>query len=259
MDPQALSSIMQLTAQTIPAVQGYFQSREAKDLADVEEGKRLGLETDVQNLMNNRVKLRNPYANLSVATEAAEFEAQQVDASLANTLDAMRAGGFGASGATALARKAAQAKQGIGADIQKQEQANQVKFAEGEAALQKAIDDRQTGDINFKISQLNNARQNEQDLRDEQRLARQQGVYSSATGIANSLSQNPDMLSALFGGNNGNNLGGSRGIGSGFDSSQLYNNRDKAYSDLMKADLNQMIEDDLGDLYLEEDEVPTDF
>jgi hypothetical protein len=259
MTNNAIGGIMQLTAAATPLVMGALANKDARERAKTAaiEANKYGRQ--LKQLEDNRQDIRNPYANLSVATEAAEFEAQQIDASLANTLDAMRAGGFGASGATALARKAAQAKQGIGADIQKQEQANQVKFAEGEAALQKAIDDRQTGDINFKISQLNNARQNEQDLRDEQRLARQQGVYSSATGIANSLSQNPDMLSALFGGNNGNNLGGSRGIGSGFDSSQLYNNRDKAYSDLMKADLNQMIEDDLGDLYLEEDEVPTDF
>ncbi len=201
MTNDAIGGIMQLTAAATPLVMGALANKDARERAEnaAKEANKYGRQ--LKQLEDNRQDIRNPYANLSVATEAAEFEAQQADASLANTLDTMRAGGFGASGATALARQAAQAKQGIGADIQKQEQANQVKFAEGEVALQTAIDDRQTGDINFKISQLNNARQNEQDLRDEQRLAMQQGVYSSASGIANSLSQNPDMLSGLFGGN----------------------------------------------------------
>jgi len=130
----SLGTIMSAAAQLTPAVMGYFQNQKAKELADIERGKLIDLDKDLQNLLANRQDLRNPYANLGVATQAAEFEAQQADASLANTLDTMRAGGMGASGATALAREAAKAKQGIGSDIQKQEQANQTKFAEGEAA-----------------------------------------------------------------------------------------------------------------------------
>ena len=45
----------------------------------------------------------NPFANLQVATGAAEFQAEQADISLANTLDTLRATGAGSAGATALA------------------------------------------------------------------------------------------------------------------------------------------------------------
>ena len=111
---------MQLAAAATPMVMGFIQNRKQKGIAEEFETKRLAKEEDVQKLMANRAAVRNPYSNLAVATEAAEFEAQQVDQSLANTLDAMQAGGFGAGGATALAREAAKSKQGISADIQKQ-------------------------------------------------------------------------------------------------------------------------------------------
>ena len=197
---QSIGSIMAVAAQTAPAVMGYFQNRKAKDLMEEERKKALDLDKDLQALLANRQTLRNPYANLGVATQAAEMEAQEADASLANTLDTMRAGGFGASGATALAREAAKAKQGISADIQKQEQANQTKFAEGEAALQTAIEERQIQDINRKQTELDNARLNEQALRDEAAAAAQQGVSDTITGITNVLTENPQILSGLFGG-----------------------------------------------------------
>ena len=67
----------------------------------------------------------NPYSNLRVATQAAEFQAQQTDQALANTLDTLRSGGMGARGATALAQAAAQSKQGVSASIEQQETQNQ--------------------------------------------------------------------------------------------------------------------------------------
>jgi len=51
---------------------------------------------------------------------------------LANTLDTIRATGGGAGGATALAQAALTSKQGISADIQRQEAANQKLYAQGE-------------------------------------------------------------------------------------------------------------------------------
>ena len=196
---QSIASIMTVAAQATPAVMGYFQSRKANDLMEEERKRALALDKDVQALLANRQTLRNPYANLGVATQAAEMEAQQVDASLANTLDTMRAGGFGGSGATALARKAAESKQGISADIQKQEQANQTKFAEGEKQLQDAIEERQIQDINRKQTELDNARLNEQALRDEAAMATQQGITSTVTGLTDVLTKNPEILSGLFG------------------------------------------------------------
>jgi len=80
--------------------------------------------------------LSNPYANLSVATQAAEMQAEQTDIALANTLDAVRAGGYGAGGATALAQAAARSKQGISASIEQQEVNNEKLRVQGEDRLQ---------------------------------------------------------------------------------------------------------------------------
>ena len=81
----------------------------------------------------------NPYANLGVATKAAEMQMEQTDAALANTLDTLRATGSGAGGATALAQAALQSKNAVAADIQKQEAANQRLRAQGQEQLQAQI------------------------------------------------------------------------------------------------------------------------
>lgn len=78
----------------------------------------------------------NPYASLGVATKAAEFEAEQADLSLANTLDALKETGASAGGATALAQAALRSKQGISANIEQQEAANEKLRAQGEQQMQ---------------------------------------------------------------------------------------------------------------------------
>lgn len=82
--------------------------------------------------------LTNEFANLGVATQAAEFQAEETDIALANTLDAMQASGAGAGGATALAQAALRSKRGISANIQQQEAANQKAAAQGAANVAKA-------------------------------------------------------------------------------------------------------------------------
>ena len=82
-------------------------------------------------------QLTNQYANLSVATQAAEMEIEQADISLANTLDTLRATGAGAGGATALAQAAMKSKQGVSASIEQQEAQNEKLRAQGEQELQR--------------------------------------------------------------------------------------------------------------------------
>lgn len=77
--------------------------------------------------------ISNPFANLQVATGAAEMQAEQADISLANTLDTLRSTGAGSAGATALAQAALKSKQGIAANIQQQEAQNAMARAKGEA------------------------------------------------------------------------------------------------------------------------------
>ena len=107
-------------------------------------------EAELRRLENNRQKIINPYenvtdlsdmvsnpfANLQVATKAAEMQAEEADISLANTLDTLRATGGGASSATALAQAALRSKQGISATIEQQEADNARLRAQGEAQMQ---------------------------------------------------------------------------------------------------------------------------
>jgi len=107
----------------------------------------------VTDIMNNRAdvydgsdKIRamkdlvsNPYANLGVATQAAEMQAAQTDQALANTLDTVQATGMGAGGATALAMAAAKSKQEVSASIEKQEADNQKLKAQGEQQKQQQL------------------------------------------------------------------------------------------------------------------------
>lgn len=89
-----------------------------------------GLASDLSN------QLSNPFANLGVATQAAEMKIEQADISLANTLDTLRATGAGAGGATALAQAALQSKKEVAASIETQEADNEKQRAQGEQVLQ---------------------------------------------------------------------------------------------------------------------------
>jgi hypothetical protein len=90
------------------------------------------LSSMAENLSGN---LSNPFAQLGVATGAAEIQMEQTDIALANTLDTLRATGASAGGATALAQAALQSKKGIAASIEGQEAQNEKMKAQGEANL----------------------------------------------------------------------------------------------------------------------------
>lgn len=155
-------------------------------------------------------QITNPYANLPVATQAAEMQAEQTDIALANTLDAMQAGGFGAGGATALAQAAARSKQGISASIEQQEANNNKLRAEGEINVQNqklrleqaAIGAEQAAwqqQENRELMQLDRT----QALIDNQTAQQMQyqqdamgaftGAAGSLTGVATSLIGNPNV------------------------------------------------------------------
>jgi hypothetical protein len=87
-------------------------------------------------IQNMRGDITNPFANLGVATMAAEFQAEQADIALANTLDNLAASGASAGGATALAQAALASKKGVAATIEKQEAENSRLKAQGEQRAQ---------------------------------------------------------------------------------------------------------------------------
>jgi len=129
-----------VVAATVGTATAIDANNKSKDAAN--EQKRLNAsiadqEKNLQSISNPYANLTNPYANLGVATQAAEFQAEQADMALASTLDTIAATGGGAGGATALARMALESKKGISADLQQQELSNAKLRAEGEANLQK--------------------------------------------------------------------------------------------------------------------------
>jgi hypothetical protein len=89
-----------------------------------------GLATDASTLASNT------FANLQVATQAADIQAQQTDQALANTLSTIRATGAGAGGATAIAQAALQSKQSISATIEQQEARNTQLRAQGQQQVE---------------------------------------------------------------------------------------------------------------------------
>ena len=129
---------------------GIFGSKAAKREKRRAEAEKRRLNKKLETLEANRQEIINPYAdvtslssmisnpfaNLSVATGAAEMKIEEADISLANTLDTIRATGGGAGGATALAQAALQSKKGVAASIEMQEKNNEDKRAQGEANVQ---------------------------------------------------------------------------------------------------------------------------
>ena len=91
-----------------------------------------------RNVVDRSSLISNTMGNLQVSTQAAEFQAEEADLSLASTLDTLRATGAGAGGATALAQAALRSKAGIAASIDQQEAQNARLRAQGAQAAQAA-------------------------------------------------------------------------------------------------------------------------
>jgi hypothetical protein len=153
--PIGAGAVIGLGASVLGGVFGASSARKAAMAAAREKAR---LTRKLGNLQKNRQKVVNPYedytslsgmisnpfANLGVATGAAEIKIEQADISLANTLDTIRTTGGGAGGATALAQAALQSKKGVAASIEQQEKANEDKAAVGEQrAQQQRIADEQ--------------------------------------------------------------------------------------------------------------------
>jgi len=116
-----------------------IQMKKAKDEAKAANTRKGILKGEMTNLENNRQQLVNPYAgvtnqyaNLGVATKAAEMQIDETDKALANTLDMLRLSGGSAGGATALAQAALKSKLNVAASIETQEAQNEKLRAQGQ-------------------------------------------------------------------------------------------------------------------------------
>ena len=161
-----------------------------------------------ENISDTSGELTNTYANLGVATEAAKFQAEQADISLANTLDTLRATGASAGGATALAQAALQSKKQVSASIQLQEAQNQKLYAQGEERLNQmkmqeeqrlqsadvmgqqsmfgAQEQRQVAELNRTAGMLDNANQDLRDMRAAEAAA-EANMYNSVGQVVGGI------------------------------------------------------------------------
>ncbi len=124
-------------ASVATAVGAKKQADDAKELAEIAQGNLETLQANRQQVINPYENMSNQYANLGVATGAAEMQAEEADVALANTLDTLRATGSSAGGATALAMAALKSKQGVSANLEQQELQNEKLRAQGQMEVDK--------------------------------------------------------------------------------------------------------------------------
>jgi hypothetical protein len=183
-------------------VGGIFGRKAAKRAARAAAKRRAKLQAKMAQLEASRQEIINPYegvkdltsmisnpfAQLSVATKAAEIQIEEADISLANTLDTMRATGASAGGATALANAALRSKRGVAASIEQQEKSNEDKRAAGEQAAQNKKQQEQqrmqTADVAGRQFVFNQTESRE--MQQLNRVAGQLGAAQQAVSQANS-------------------------------------------------------------------------
>mgnify|MGYP003113631709 CR=1 FL=1 len=101
--------------------------------------------------------MENPFEDLQVATQAADFQAQQQQQGLAQTLDALRGAGGGTGAAAiaqALAQSQARGNQQIAAGLEQQERENQLRA--GQAGLDIGMAQAQAG-MNLQMAEAGGA------------------------------------------------------------------------------------------------------
>lgn len=162
--------------------------------------------------------ISNPYANIGVATQAADIQIEEADISLANTLDTLRATGASAGGATALAQAALQSKRGVSASIEQQEANNEKLKAEGQAQMQRLRMAEAERIQNIQMSEAQRMQQadiegtkfqfGEQESRDIARLNRLSGQSAQAQANAASAKQSQNAAYGSIATGIGNIAGG---------------------------------------------------
>lgn len=167
------------------AITASNEAKRAKEERDTLEAALADQRANMQDIRNPFANMSNQFANLGVATKAAKFQAEQTDVALANTLDTLRGSGASAGGATALAQAALQSKQGIAANLEQQELANEKAKAQGAMDIQKM---QATGD-QWMWEQQNEREMMDLDrsqaMIDQERLAEAEAKRAEAAAIGN--------------------------------------------------------------------------
>ena len=215
---------------TVSIIGGIINKRNAEDAAREAQKERDRINRQIQIFESNRqaiinpyagvvsladmatdlsADLSNPFANLGVATSAAEIQIEQADIALANTLDTLQATGASAGGATALANAAKRSKKEVSANIQQQEAQNEKLAAQGEARLQQQQMAEKARIQNIQISEGGRAQNAQaqgaafmfgaQETRDMATLDRMQaGVDQANVNLANSNSAQQAAIGSVI-------------------------------------------------------------
>jgi 1-aminocyclopropane-1-carboxylate deaminase/D-cysteine desulfhydrase-like pyridoxal-dependent ACC family enzyme len=189
--------------------------------------------TDLSSIMSN------PFANLGVATQAAEIQMEETDIALANTLDTLQATGASAGGATALAQAAARSKKDVAASIETQEAENEKAKARGEQNLQaqqlaekqRVQESKTDATGRFQDAQAKGAEFvfDAQENRDEITMDRIAGRQDQAR--QNAAQANADQNAAIAGMISGVSSGIAAGVGNNFGNDFVDNSDDFTYDD----------------------------
>ena len=194
------------------------QRDDAADELKIKQEALADLQKNRQAIINPYENMSNQYANLGVATQAAEMQAEEADIALANTLDTLRATGYGAGGATALAMAAMKSKQQVSANIEQQEVANQKLRAQGQMQIDlykakgeqfkwEQTEERQMQDLDRTQAQIDNLK--------AQEAASNAAMWGAVGNIGSAAMSTGFNIS----GNNKSGTGG--GIGDSYDSNQI--------------------------------------
>jgi len=133
---------------------------------------------------NTYAGLENVAEDLTVNQQASQFQAQQTDAALAQSMQAAIASGGAPGGAQAIAQAALQSKAGISADLARQEQANEL--ARARVAMQLQQDEAAGADV-LQTRQYNQSQQLLDMAADRKRMAdaaRAQATQQLVGGIS---------------------------------------------------------------------------
>ena len=143
-----------------------------------------------QTFSNEFANLENTAEDLTVNQQASQFQAQQTDAALAQSMDAAIASGGAAGGAQAIAAAALQSKAGISSDLAKQESMNQAMRAQQAAKNQfteaQGADDLQLRNYT-KSQQLLNMASGRKNAADAARQQATAGLISGIGSVAGGL------------------------------------------------------------------------
>ena len=132
----------------------------------------------------------NVAEDLTVNTQAAEFQAMNADQALAASLETMRETGGGAGSAQAIANAALASQQGISASIAQQEQQNQMARARGAMEVQNL---RLQGEEDIQTQRLEqtqgvlNMNQARMQAANQAKNLNQQRIAGAATDLASGL------------------------------------------------------------------------